>query len=100
MIEIIPNWHPLFVHFAIALLCASTLFFALAALNIFSTQREAWIQVGQWNLWLGIAFGVITVLAGVLAYNSVNHDGPSHVAMTDHRNWALVTIVVFIVLGA
>jgi len=26
MIEIIPNWHPMFVHFTIALFCASWLF--------------------------------------------------------------------------
>ncbi|MCK4587195.1 MAG: DUF2231 domain-containing protein, partial [Gammaproteobacteria bacterium] len=40
-----------------------------------------------------------TVVAGVVAYNSVAHDTPSHEAMTEHRNWALVTAVLFIILA-
>lgn len=52
-----------------------------------------------WNLWLGAALTVATVLAGFYAYNTVNHDDPSHAAMTDHRNWALVTAVIFWILA-
>jgi uncharacterized membrane protein len=55
--------------------------------------------LAYWNLWLGTGFAVITVLAGWFAYNSVAHDTPSHAAMTDHRNWALVTLSVYIIVA-
>ncbi len=53
----------------------------------------------RWNLWLGVAITLGTVAAGFYAYNTVAHDGPSHAAMTDHRNWALVTASLFVLLA-
>ena len=34
-----------------------------------------------------------------LAYNSVVHDDIAHAAMTEHRNWALVTASLFVILA-
>ena len=99
MIEIIPNWHPIFVHFAIALLIMATIFHVIAALNNSSTNYYQFENVANWNLWVGAIFAVITVIAGWFAYNSVDHDTPSHLAMTDHRNWAMGTTVLFVVLA-
>ena len=99
MIEILPNWHPVFVHFTIALLSMSVVFYLLHA---FLPQHHRWHAsvsvLAKTNLWLGSGFAIITALAGWFAYNSVAHDTPSHAAMTDHRNWALVTLAVFIIL--
>jgi len=47
----------------------------------------------RWFLWTGGVFTIATVIAGFFAYYSVAHDTPSHIAMTAHRNWALVTLV-------
>lgn len=99
MIEIIPNWHPIFVHFTVALLSIAVLLSVLVRFMPASKLREQWQLVAQWNLWLGAGITVFTVVAGVLAYNSVVHDTPSHEAMTDHRNWALVTAALFIGLA-
>jgi uncharacterized membrane protein len=99
MIEIIPNWHPVFVHFTIALLIIATLFHIIAVLNNKSTTYYQFESVANWNLWTGALFAVVTVIAGWFAYNSVEHDTPSHLAMTDHRNWALGTTVLFIALA-
>lgn len=99
MLEIIPNWHPLFVHFPIALLSMATLFFV--AVKFFSHHSiQGQLRVlAYWNLWLGTGFAVIAAIAGWFAYNSVAHDTPSHTAMTDHRNWALVTLAVYILIS-
>ncbi|MCK4864607.1 MAG: DUF2231 domain-containing protein [Gammaproteobacteria bacterium] len=99
MFEVLPNWHPLFVHFVVALLSMSTLFFV--ALKILATHKlHVSLKImAYWNLWLGTGFAVITVIAGWFAYNSVAHDTPSHAAMTDHRNWALVTLGVYIIIS-
>lgn len=99
MIEIIPNWHPIFVHFAIALLATAVLFHIVAALNTKSTNYYQFENVANWNLWLGVMFAIITVAAGWFASNSVEHDTPSHLAMMEHRNWALGTTALFILLA-
>lgn len=92
MIEIIPNWHPMFVHFTVALLFMAGIGFIIAHF----TQRKRYqpniLKVAEWNFWIGALISIITVLAGSYAYNTVAHDAPSHAAMTDHRNWALVTM--------
>lgn len=94
-IEIIPNWHPIFVHFSIGLLSISGLFY-LASLVF---KKESFLIVARWNLWVGSIMTVGTVLAGLYAYYTVAHDGASHIAMMDHRNWALPTAGIFLILA-
>lgn len=94
-IEIIPNWHPIFVHFTIGLLGISALLY-LAGMVL---KKGSFLIVARWNLWIGAAITVFTVLAGLYAYSTVVHDGPSHAAMMDHRNWALPTAGIFMVLA-
>lgn len=95
--EIIPNWHPIFVHFTIALFSIATLLI-LGSLFIKNEMGAKILEAGYINLWLGCLFTFVTVAAGLYAYNTVLHDGPSHAAMTDHRNWALVTASIFLTL--
>ena len=98
MIEIIPNWHPLFVHFTVALLSVSVGLFMLARLLREHRWRTQWLHAAHWNLRLGAGFSIATVTAGWFAFNSVAHDPPSHAAMTDHRNWAFTTLAVVLLL--
>lgn len=95
--EIIPNWHPLFVHFTISLFSIATLLI-FSSLFIKNDFRYKILEAGYINLWLGCLFTFITVAAGFYAYNTVAHDAPSHAAMTDHRNWAIMTASIFLVL--
>ncbi|MCI0506461.1 MAG: DUF2231 domain-containing protein [Gammaproteobacteria bacterium] len=99
MIDIIPNWHPFFVHFAIALLLIATSFHIVAALSSKSAVYYQFENVANWNLWVGAVFALITAIAGWFAFNSVEHDTPSHLAMIDHRNWALGTTILFLILA-
>ncbi len=102
MIEIIPNWHPVFVHFTVALWSLAALFYLSMPLImplIKSPSLHAqWVILARWNLWLGTAFGVVTAIFGFLAFDSVVHDTPSHVAMVEHRNWAVSTLTLFLIL--
>lgn len=99
MIDIIPNWHPIFVHFTVALLSISVALFVAVRFMANEKLRAQWEVVAQWNLWLGAIITLVTVAMGVVAYNTVAHDTPSHEAMTEHRNWALVTAALFELLA-
>ena len=95
MIEIIPNWHPVFVHFTIGLLLTAAGLFAASALL---PQPAAALQAGvaaRWNLWTGTAFAIATVVAGYRAYYTVAHDEAAHAAMLVHMKWAWAALVLF-----
>lgn len=100
-IEIIPNWHPILVHFTVALLSVSV---ALFLVESFLRKWKLHIQlvtVARWNLWLGSLAAIATVIAGFDAFNSVTHGSEAqHLAMLDHRKWALGTAALFVVLAA
>lgn len=101
MFEIIPNWHPMFVHFPIALLSVATGFYVLTAFMKPSELRQQFAIVARWSLWLGAGFAIVTAILGLIAYNSVKgHDIPSHAAMVEHRNWAIATLSIFLPLAA
>ena len=100
MIEILPNWHPVFVHFTIALLSMAVVFHLLKAILPAHNEYQATLSIlAKSNLLIGTGFAIITAIAGWFAYNSVAHDTPSHLAMTEHRNWALLTLGIFILLA-
>lgn len=95
MIEIIPNWHPIFVHFTVAFFSTSVGFSTLAyiflKLGLFPKIATDFEVVARWCLWAAGVSVIATVLAGLYAYNTVRHDAPSHLAMTNHRDWAVST---------
>ena len=98
MVEIIPNWHPLVVHFTVALWVISFVFYLLATFSRNESNKQQWTIVARWNLWTGFIITILTVAAGWYAYNTVNHDTASHAAMTVHRNWALITTSIYFLL--
>ncbi|KTC80169.1 hypothetical protein Lche_2189 [Legionella cherrii] len=96
MIEILPNWHPIFVHFTVALFTTAFGFLMLAYLStylrIIPVKMALEFEiVGRWCLWGAALVTVFTIMAGLYAYNTVKHDEAAHIAMTNHRNWALST---------
>lgn len=104
MIEIIPNWHPIFVHFTVGLFCASVVFYLLtyiaSYLRIVTSKISADLETaGRWCLWAAGVTAIMTVIAGLYAYYTVRHDGPSHLAMIDHRNWALPTAAAIVLVA-
>lgn len=100
MIELIPNWHPVMVHFTVALLALAVILHWLTLLLLPPALRTDWKVVARWLLWLGALFAIATAVTGWLAYNSVEHDDVSHAAMLEHRNWALITLALFVFVAA
>ncbi len=96
MIEIIPNWHPIFVHFTVALLVVAAALHLLSRLIPEGELHNQLSMVTRWNLRIGTGLTLFTVAAGWYAYYTVAHDAPSHAAMTVHRNWAMLTFALFL----
>ena len=99
MIEILPNWHPIFVHFTVAMLTSSVIMFIIGYVLHSVKWRDQMLIVAHWNFWIGTVSAVVTAIAGWFAYNSVAHDTVSHAAMTVHRNWALGTLAAIFVVA-
>lgn len=96
MIEILPNWHPVFVHFTVAFLIIAATIHLLSHFLPKGKLGNELTVVARWNLWIGMGFTLLTVATGWYAYNTVAHDARSHSAMTEHRNWAMATFVLFL----
>lgn len=97
--QIIPNFHPIAVHFPIALTLIAFLF-SLAAYVLRSHALAPQLTAtGHFTLWLAAVTAAIAVLFGWLAFNSVNHDDAGHAAMLLHRAWAIPTAIGLILLA-
>ncbi|PAU80898.1 hypothetical protein CK501_04835 [Halovibrio salipaludis] len=96
MIEIVPNWHPIWVHFPIALLSLATVLF-LAGRFAPEPFGPSLTSAARWNLVIGVVLLVPTLLTGYWAYSSVAHDGAGHEAMQRHKLAAWVTAGWFVI---
>jgi uncharacterized membrane protein len=84
------NWHPLFVHFPIALWVGALLFEALAVLR----SSEDWHKTAARLLYLGTLCGVAAAGTGLLAEESVPEAGPAHDAFEIHETLMYITMSV------
>jgi len=98
--QIIPNLHPMVVHFPIAL----TFIAFLLSLAAYMLPRHAvsaqLAAAGHLTLWIAALSAATAVLFGWLAFNSVNHDDAGHAAMLLHRAWAIPTAVGLVLLAS
>ncbi|MEL7025288.1 MAG: DUF2231 domain-containing protein [Pseudomonadota bacterium] len=94
-----PNIHPVFVHFALALIVTAALCCVIAVLSRRPERRRSAMHASDWMLGIGVVAVAASVAAGLQAYYTVAHDGPSHVAMTAHRNWAIASAVLVVAIA-
>lgn len=94
-----PNIHPVLVHFAYALSVSSAICYLAASFAPAGRWRDSLRPAADWMLAFGALAIVATVAAGFQAYYSVGHDGPSHAAMTTHRNWAVPSALAILALS-
>jgi len=94
-----PNIHPILVHFAYALSVTSAICYLLASFKFAERWKETLRPAADCMLAFGALAIIATIAAGFQAYYSVAHDGPSHTAMTTHRNWAVPSGIAILALA-
>ena len=97
--ELIPNDHPIAVHFPIALTLFALLFSLAARVGSRHNVATQLAIVGHWALWIAGVTAIIAASLGWLAFNSVDHDDAGHAAMLIHRNWAIPTAIGLLLLA-
>lgn len=99
--QIIPNFHPIVVHFPIALTIVAFLLSLAAYVRRNHPDSSQLAAAGHFILWLAAIGAAAAVLFGWLAFNSItNHDEAGHAAMLLHRSWAIPTAVGLILLAS
>lgn len=94
-----PNIHPILVHFAFALSVTAAALYLTRFIGPAKRWQETLSPAADWMLALGAVAIIATVAAGLQAYYTVDHDTPSHAAMTTHRNWAIPSAIAILILA-
>ncbi len=93
----IPNIHPMVVHFPIALLVIAVLFDA--ARLIF--KKESWLHKAALSLYAVGSVGLIAAFwSGRRAVETVSVTGDAIPVVTSHEDWALYTLIYFLIFTA
>ncbi len=88
------NFHPLTVHFPIALLLAALLVETLALI----LKKSAWHRVSLWNLALGTLGAAVAVLTGRQAAATAKHSFEIHQIMSLHERLGYVVLALAVAI--
>jgi uncharacterized membrane protein len=94
--QIIPGWHPIVVHFAVALNVTAA--FALLVARFARSLRVSQLTavLGTFNLCLGAAFAVLAIASGLAAVWDLNLPAAPRAAVSTHVMWAFFTTLALI----
>jgi uncharacterized membrane protein len=95
----LPEWHPMAVHFPLALTVTSAL--ALSAARMLPAERHGatLAVVGTWNLCLGAAGALLALGTGLAAVATLELAPPARAAVGLHVKWAIFTTAALALLA-
>ncbi len=91
----IQNFHPLLVHFPIALLSVFLILDVIGTL----AKKTQWRDAASWFLYFGTVAAGLTVMAGFIAAGSVAHGGNVHDTMELHEHIGVAVLVIAVLLS-
>jgi len=95
----LPEWHPMAVHFPLALTLTGAL--ALSAARVAPPERHGatLALVGTWNLCLGAAGALLALGTGLAAVASLELAPSARAAVGLHVKWAIFTSAALVLLA-
>jgi uncharacterized membrane protein len=94
MLTLAPGWHPIIVHFPLALIITATVCLTLARLRPSLSCADSLGIVGTWNLGIG-ALAVLAALgSGLAAAIDLQVGAAAHLAIAAHVKSAIVTSIL------
>jgi len=94
-----PGWHPLVVHFPLALVVTAA--FVLVAARLLRQERHAatLATVGTWNLCLGALAALFALATGLAAVLDLHVGLAARQALSLHVKWAIFTTLALVLLA-
>jgi uncharacterized membrane protein len=93
------RWHPMVVHFPLALVTTATLCLLSARLWRRESRAATLATVGTWNLCLGALAAVLALATGLAAVVGLQVGEAAHRAISVHLKWAVASTLVLVLLS-
>jgi uncharacterized membrane protein len=87
------EWHPMAVHFPLALSVTGAVALTAARVQVLARHRATLATVGTWNLCLGAIGGLVALATGLAAVVDLNLAPAARSAVAVHVKWAIFTAV-------
>ena len=94
-----PAWHPIVVHFPLALVITATLLLWSARLPGLVSHAATLSIVGTWNLCLGTVAAVIALASGLAAVLHLQVGVDARLAISLHLKWAIFTTLLLVLVS-
>lgn len=95
----LPGWHPLVVHFPLALIVVAAALLLAARLLRSASLAATAATVGTWNLCLGAVAAVFALGTGLAAVIDLDVGAAARQAISLHMRWALFTTLMLVLLA-
>jgi uncharacterized membrane protein len=96
---ILPGWHPMAVHFPLALVVTATLLLVAARLLRSESYAATLATVGTWNLCLGAVAALFALATGLAAMIDLHVGVAARQAISLHVKWAIFTTLALVLLA-
>jgi uncharacterized membrane protein len=99
IMNVVPGWHPIAVHFPLALVVTAAFFLVAARLLRQERYVATLATVGTWNLCIGAVAALFALATGLAALIGL-HVGPAaHQSIFLHVKWAIFTSLALLLLA-
>jgi uncharacterized membrane protein len=95
----LPNWHPLVVHFPIALVLSATALLLAARFLRSEHLAATCATVGTWNLCFGAVAALFALGSGLAAVLNLDVSAAARLAISVHVKWAMLTTLLLVLLA-
>jgi uncharacterized membrane protein len=97
--SLLPGWHPMVVHFPLALIVTAAALLPAARVLRKEALAATLGVVGTWNLCLGAAAALFALATGLAAVAGLQVDAAAHLAISVHLRWAVFSSLMLVLLA-